>query len=94
MAGLEYVTGQKAVVTGKPHHTAYQSALARLGLTVYAPSCTFFVSDDMASDLRGAKDVGLTTVYFGLLKTLPPWVDYAVGDFNSLLSLLIGGNND
>jgi ribonucleotide monophosphatase NagD (HAD superfamily) len=94
VAGLEYVTGKQAVVTGKPHRTAYQSALARLGLAVHAPSNTFFVSDDVASDLRGAKDAGLKTVYFGSTNTCPPWVDYAVGDFSSLASLLIGGNHE
>lgn len=94
VAGLEYVTGKQAVVTGKPYRTAYQSALARLGLTVNASSNTFFVSDDIASDLRGAKDVGLKTVYFGSQNTFPPWIDYAVGDFSSLASLLIGGNHE
>lgn len=92
VAGLEYVTGKQAVVMGKPHRTAYQSALARLGLTVHGASNTFFVSDDIASDLRGAKDAGLKTVYFGSPNTLPPWVDYAVGDFGSLALLLIGGS--
>lgn len=94
VAGLEYVTGKQAVVTGKPHRTAYQSALARLGLTAHAPSNTLFVSDDIASDLRGAKDVGLKTAYFGSRNTVPSWVDYAVVDFVSLTSLLIGGNNE
>lgn len=94
VAGFEYVTGKKAIVTGKPYRTAYQSALSRLGLAVHTPSNTFFVSDDIASDLRGAKDVGLKTVYFGSQDTFPPWVDYAVGDFSSLASLLIGGNHE
>jgi len=88
VAGLEYVTGRQAVVTGKPYSPAYKSALTRLGLTV--PSNTFFVSDDIMSDLRGAKNFGLKAVYFGSQSTVPPWVDYVVGDFSSLASLLIG----
>jgi HAD superfamily hydrolase (TIGR01450 family) len=94
VAGLEYVTGQQAVVTGKPHNTAYQSALSRLGLTTDDPSGTLFVSDDMTADLKGAKDVGLTTVYFGPAHILPPWVDYSVRDFNSISSLLIGNRHE
>jgi HAD superfamily hydrolase (TIGR01450 family) len=94
VAGFEYVTGKCAVVTGKPYHTAYQSALLRLGPTIHATSNTFFISDDIAFDLVGAKDVGLKTVYFGPQKNVPHWVDYAVSDFSSLASLLIGGNNE
>ncbi len=94
VAGFEYVTGKRAVVIGKPHHTAYQSALVRLGLNTHATSNTFFISDDIASDLAGAKDVGLKTVYFGPQKNIPSWVDYAVGDFSSLASLLIGDNHE
>ena len=94
VAGLEFVTGQQAVVTGKPHRAAYQSALARLGQTADASSSTIFVSDDMAVDLKGAKDVGLTTVHFGPAHILPPWVDYSVRDFSSLARLLIGNRDE
>jgi HAD superfamily hydrolase (TIGR01450 family) len=94
VAGFEYVTGKKAVVMGKPHSTAYRGALARLGLTVCDPSKTFFVSDDIESDLRGAKEVGLKTVYFGSPNILPRWVDYVVENFSSLTTLLIGGNHE
>jgi len=90
VAGFEYVTGKKAVLVGKPHRIAYQSALARLGLSSPPPLGTFFVSDDMMYDLKGAKNVGLTTIYFGSTNNLPPWVDHTVSDFNSLKSLLIG----
>lgn len=94
VAGFEYVTGKKAVVTGKPDRIAYQSALARLEQTDQATTRTFFISDDIASDLKGAKDIGLVTVYFGLQKSLPTWVDYAVSDFKSLLSILVGDDSD
>lgn len=94
VAGLEFATGQKAFVTGKPHSTAYQTALARLGPTADTSSGTFFVSDDITADLKGAKDVGLTTVYFGPARILPPWVDYSVRDFSSLVSLLAGNRDE
>jgi HAD superfamily hydrolase (TIGR01450 family) len=93
VAGFEYVTGKNAFVTGKPYRPAYQSALSRLSITVHSFSNTLFVSDDIASDLRGAKDVGLKTAYFGSQNTFPAWVDYIVGDFNSLASLLIGDSH-
>ncbi len=94
VAGLEYVTGRQAVVTGKPNRDAYLAAVARLGLVVQAHARTAFVSDDIATDLKGAKDVGLTTVYFGSAQTLQPWVDYAARDIGALASLLIGHGHD
>ncbi len=94
VAGLEYVTGRQAIVTGKPNRHAYLTAVARLRQMVQDLSRTAFVSDDIATDLKGAKDVGLTTVYFGSAQTLPPWVDYAAYDMDSLASLLIGHGHD
>jgi HAD superfamily hydrolase (TIGR01450 family) len=94
VAGLEYVTGQQAVVTGKPHRIAYMSALARLGVKTDTLSSTFFVSDDITSDLKGAKDAGLTTVYFGSILTSSPWVDYSIGNFSALESLLMDKRNE
>ena len=94
VAGLEYVTGRQAVVMGKPSQHAYMAAVARLKRMRKDHSRTAFVSDDIASDLRGAKDVGLTTVYFGPAQTSPPWVDYAVHDFRALFSLLINHGYD
>ena len=89
-AGLEYTTGRQATVTGKPSRSAYLTAVARLGLLAQSYQRIAFVSDDMASDLRGAKDFGLTTVYFGSAQTFLPWVDHAVCDLDALTSLLIG----
>jgi HAD superfamily hydrolase (TIGR01450 family) len=95
VAGFEYVTGRQAVVTGKPSQHAYLTAVARLGLVARAHSRIAFVSDDIATDLKGAKGIGLTTVYFGSVQTLPLWVDYAVPDMDALLSfLLIGHGHD
>ena len=94
VAGLEYVTGRQAIVTGKPNRHAYLTAVARLGLVAEAHSCIAFVSDDVVTDLKGAKDVGLTTVYFGPAQTLPPWVGYAVPNMGALTSLLIGQSHD
>ncbi len=94
VAGLEYVTGRQAVVTGKPNRSAYLAAVARLGVAAQPLSHIAFVSDDIASDLKGAKDVGLTTIYFGSAVTLPAWVDYAARDMDALASLLMRGGHD
>lgn len=94
IAGFEYVTGQQAVVTGKPSAVAYRAAISRLSLDASATSDTLFVSDDVLSDLKGAKEVGLTTVFFGKLQDLPAWVDYQVADFSSLRLLVLGETNE
>jgi HAD superfamily hydrolase (TIGR01450 family) len=88
VSGLEFVTGKQAFVIGKPHRYAYQSAIEKLGQTIDNSSQIVFVSDDIMSDLKGAKNLGLITVYFGPTITLPYWVDYSIQDFNSLLTLL------
>jgi HAD superfamily hydrolase (TIGR01450 family) len=90
VAGLEYVTGHQAVVTGKPSPGAYLTALARLGVSPALRSRTAFVSDDVATDLKGAKTVGLTTVYIGHNRMTLPWVDYSVPDLAALSSFLSG----
>jgi HAD superfamily hydrolase (TIGR01450 family) len=95
VAGFEYVTARKAVVMGKPNALAYVSAMKLLdGTTSLDHSLTAFVSDDIATDLRGAKDVGLTTVYFGSQKKLPQWIDYSARDICGLISALIGHCHD
>jgi HAD superfamily hydrolase (TIGR01450 family) len=88
VAGLEYVTGKRAVITGKPSPEAYLAAIARIGMNEV--SRIAFVSDDVESDLKGAKTVGLTTVYFGVTQALPTWVDHRAEDMRSLSSLLMG----
>jgi len=94
VAGLEYVTGKQAVVTGKPNQRAYLTAVSRLKQVVNDYSHIAFVSDDALTDLKGAKDVGLTTIYFGQERVLPTWVDYSVRDVESLTSLIIGRDHD
>jgi HAD superfamily hydrolase (TIGR01450 family) len=94
IAGFEYVTGRQAVVMGKPGQHAYLTAVARLGLAAYDLSRIAFVSDDITNDLKGAKKIGLATIYFGPAQTMAPWVDHAVCDMHGLFSLLIGRNHD
>jgi len=94
VAGLEYVTGKQAVVTGKPSRIAYLTAVARMRQVTHHCSYTAFVSDDVVTDLKGAKNVGLTTIYIGPSQAIPPWVDYEVRDIDALSSLFIGPGHD
>ncbi|MBU6427321.1 HAD-IIA family hydrolase [Patescibacteria group bacterium] len=94
VAGLEYVTGRQALVMGKPSQHAYMAAVARLGQMRQDQTRIAFVSDDIAADLKGAKNVGLTTIYFGATQSLPTWVDYTVHDYRALSSLLINHGYD
>lgn len=56
VAALEYATGRKAVVLGKPAGLFYRSALEVLGT---APESTLMVGDDIRADVDGAQQVGL-----------------------------------
>lgn len=90
VAGVEYVTGRQAVILGKPSKNAYLTALQRLGLKEPVHKSAVFVSDDINSDLKGAKALGLKTIYLGTECEIPAWVDYRVDDLISLRELLIG----
>lgn len=90
IAGLEYVTGREAVVIGKPSPFAYQGAVNRLLLSPQSKGSIAFVSDDVLSDLSGAKDFGLLTIYFGKEVELPSWVDHMAHDMNELSRLVCG----
>lgn len=91
IAGLEYVTGHRAIVTGKPSRGAYLAGLRRLGLEASARSRVVVVSDDVPGDLRGAKKSGLRTVHFGASHVRDPWVDHEATDMEALADLLLAG---
>ncbi len=92
---MEYVTASKALVMGKPGPLAYLCAMKLLDrMTSTDHSLTTFVSDDITTDLRGAKDIGLTTIYFGSQQNLPRWIDYSAKDIVDLGSILIGHAHD
>lgn len=93
VAGLEYVTGCQAVVTGKPSPTAYRTAVRRLGESSLEYSEIALVSDDIEADLKGGKAVGLTTVYYGPSRDLAEWVDFSARDLSTLESILVKGRN-
>jgi HAD superfamily hydrolase (TIGR01458 family) len=63
VAGLEYACGDDATVLGKPSASYYAAALAHLDAE---PELTWFLTDDLEDDVRGAKLFGMRTV---LLRT-------------------------
>jgi phospholysine phosphohistidine inorganic pyrophosphate phosphatase len=57
VVGLEFATGRKASLAGKPSAAFYEAALRSLGLT---PSkAAVMVGDDLWSDVEGAQQAGL-----------------------------------
>jgi HAD superfamily hydrolase (TIGR01458 family) len=56
VAGLEFASGKKAVVAGKPSSAFYGAALESLGLT--EPAAAAMVGDDLWSDIDGAQRAG------------------------------------
>ena len=90
VAGLEYVTGQRAVVTGKPSQEAYTTAVAKMGLEKRDLPHIAVVSDNISIDLQGAKEVGLRTVYMGTDPEVPSWIDSVVSSLDELALILAG----
>ena len=57
VAALEFATGKKAAVAGKPSPAFYTAALTSLGLSSSTPAA--MVGDDLWSDVEGAQQAGL-----------------------------------
>jgi NagD protein len=57
---VEYATGARALITGKPARSYYLRALERLGSTA---GSTTMISDDPFEDLAGARAIGMRTVF-------------------------------
>jgi len=56
VAGLEYITGKKALIVGKPSSTFFNMALEDIGLP---PEKVVMIGDDIESDVGGAKMAGI-----------------------------------
>jgi HAD superfamily hydrolase (TIGR01458 family) len=63
VAALEYATGRKALVLGKPAAAFFHAATRKLGVT---PADTVMIGDDIVTDIGGAQQAGLKGV---LVKT-------------------------
>ncbi|MGI8974022.1 MAG: TIGR01458 family HAD-type hydrolase [Gaiella sp.] len=58
VAGLEYATGEEAIVLGKPSPAFFAAAIHALGAE---PALTWLVGDDIEADVRGAQSFGMRT---------------------------------
>jgi phospholysine phosphohistidine inorganic pyrophosphate phosphatase len=59
VAALEYATGKKSILAGKPSPAFYQAAVQSMDLpTTIAPSDIVIVGDDIQSDVGGAQRAG------------------------------------
>jgi ribonucleotide monophosphatase NagD (HAD superfamily) len=63
VTGLEYATGKKAIILGKPNKEFFKAALDDLGCL---PNDVVMVGDDLINDIGGAQSLGIKSV---LVKT-------------------------
>ncbi|HEX4745890.1 MAG TPA: HAD-IIA family hydrolase [Gaiellaceae bacterium] len=92
VAGLEYATGVDATVLGKPSPSYFAAALDALAAE---PELTWLVTDDVESDVRGARLFGMKTALvrtgkfrpeaLELADTTPDIVVSSLGHFPALL---------
>lgn len=59
VAALEFATGKRAVVVGKPQRDFFKHAIKKLALS---PDSIAVIGDDLESDIAGGKRVGLFTI--------------------------------
>lgn len=77
--------GVRPVVVGKPEPPLFEIALQRLGLEAHAVA---MVGDSIPSDMRGARAVGMVTVFYAPTGDVrSPDVDVRVGSFAELGAL-------
>lgn len=69
---LEYASGQKAIVTGKPAPEIFEKAVISMGLN---KSEVIVVGDDVTSDIQGAKNASLDWYLVGTGKFKPKHLD-------------------
>lgn len=59
VSGLEYATGRRAILVGKPSPRFFSTALEDMGI---APGDALMVGDDLYTDIRGAQEAGMRAV--------------------------------
>lgn len=72
VAGLEYVTGQSATVTGKPSESFFGLVLEDLGM---GASDVAMIGDDIINDIQGAQKAGMRGVLVRTGKYRPELVE-------------------
>jgi 4-nitrophenyl phosphatase len=85
VAAVAAAAGVSPVVVGKPEPPLFRMALDRMGL---APGAAAMVGDSVPSDIRGARAVGMTTVFYAPAGGAPTGeADVVVGSFAELARL-------
>jgi 4-nitrophenyl phosphatase len=86
VAAVAAAAGVKPVVVGKPEAPLFQIALRRLRL---APHEAAMVGDSLASDIAGARAVGMRTVLYAPDGAPPDGADVVVRSFAELARLAV-----
>ncbi len=85
VAGLEYATGVEATVLGKPSPSYFAAALDVLDAE---PELTWLVTDDIESDIRGARLFGMRTALVRTGKFRPETLETAEASPDIVVSSL------
>lgn len=93
VAGLEYTTGKRATVIGKPSPRIFELALLELGLA--ASDCAM-IGDDLYNDVGGAQSAGMSGIlirtgkyrphYESTSDVVPNWIIDTLVDLAPLLA--------
>lgn len=93
VAAIEYATGKKASIIGKPSPLYFKSALKLLGYPEDSPF--IMIGDDLETDIKGAQNLGAKTIliYTGKTKNIITEdseirPDYEALDLNGVLKIL------
>ena len=84
VAAVSAAAGVAPVVVGKPESPLFRMALERLGV---APADAAMVGDSVASDIRGARAIGMRAVLFAPDGPSAPEADVTIGSFAELARL-------
>lgn len=88
---LEYATGKDAIVLGKPGHEFFMTAIKSMKLK---PEEVVVVGDDLETDIKGAIDIGATSVLVRTGKGNKSFTssaiqpDYIIDDITELPSII------
>jgi len=94
IAGLEYASGSRSMIIGKPSPDFFQIALDDMRLK---PSEVIMIGDDIDSDIGGAQSAGIKGAlvrtgkfrqpYFEVSVIKPDWLIDSIKDLPALLGL-------
>ncbi|MDM5270856.1 TIGR01458 family HAD-type hydrolase [Sulfurovum sp. zt1-1] len=89
VSALEYASGKKAHIIGKPSHDFYHLACASIGVD---PRNAVMIGDDIQSDISGAQEAGLQAILVRTGKFSPSDLDSSIvpdAVFDSLADIVL-----